>query len=127
MNDIVAAQGSNGVDIPGLAPGMLNQILSQGLLGIAVIFLLYVIHQLWKELKAEREKCTLAYTDMLAMGAKIAQSNSDVARALDKRGEQTVQIMQANDRLAQSIDHLGVILELQHNQVTETLREIKAK
>ncbi len=124
--DPVTAQ-SNGVDIPGLPSGMLNQILSQGLLGIAVVFLIYVIYQLWKELKLERDKCTSAYTDMLQMGAKIAQSNSDVARALDKRGEQTVQIMQTNERLAQSIDHLGDILELQHSQVTETLREIKAK
>jgi hypothetical protein len=46
------------VDIPGLPPGMVAQILSQGLLGIAVVFLLWVIWHLWKEVKANAINAT---------------------------------------------------------------------
>jgi hypothetical protein len=129
-HDAVMAQGST-VDIPGLPPGMTTQILSQGLLGIAVVFLLYVIWQLWKENKAERDKCVAAYkevsSEVIRLGGDIAKSNSDVARMLEERGKQALEIMNTNARLAQSVDHLSDILELQHRQVTETLREIKAK
>lgn len=126
--DAAAAQGDT-VDIPGLPPGMMAQILSQGLLGIAVVFLLWVIWHLWKEVKSERDKCNATYrevnAEVIKLGGNIAKSNSDVARMLEERGRQAVEIMQTNARLAQSVDQLTKILEMQHNRVIEVLKETR--
>jgi hypothetical protein len=126
--DAVAAQEST-VDIPGLPPGLAAQVLSQGLLGIAVVFLLWVIWHLWKEVKLERDKCNATYrevnAEVITLGGNIAKSNSDVARMLEERGKQAVEIMQTNARLAQSVDQLTKILEMQHQRVIEVLRETR--
>lgn len=125
---IVQAQ-AQGVDPTGLPPGMVAQVLSQGLLGIAVVFLLWVIWHLWKENKVERDKCISIYkevnAEVIALGSNIAKSNSDVARMLEERGRQAVEIMQTNARLAQSLDQLTKILEMQHNRVIEVLKETR--
>jgi hypothetical protein len=108
---------------------MVAQILSQGLLGIAVVFLLWVIWHLWKEVKSERDKCNATYrevnAEVITLGGNIAKSNSDVARMLEERGKQAVEIMQTNARLAQSVDQLTKILEMQHTRVIEVLKETR--
>lgn len=129
MDYNAAAAQESTVDIPGLPPGLVAQVLSQGLLGIAVIFLLWVIWHLWKEVKSERDKCNATYrevnAEVITLGGNIAKSNSDVARMLEERGKQAVEIMQTNARLAQSVDQLTKILEMQHQRVIEVLKETR--
>ena len=102
-----------------------TQLLTQGLLGVTVLFLLFVIWYLWKEVKGERNRCSTFQTELVKLGGDIAKSNSDVAKALEERNRLTSEISATNARLGSAIEHLGSILELQHSHVVNAIREIK--
>lgn len=108
-----------------------TQLVTQGLLGSAVLLLMWVIWYLWKDTKGERERCNSTVLQLqqqvIKLGEDIARSNFDVAKALEERNRLTAEISATNAKLGAAVEHLASILELQHDRVLDALREIKAK
>ena len=104
-----------------------RSLIAQGLMGFLLFLAGLVIWYMWTEIKEERARCSASQTEILKLGADIAHSNSEVARSLEERNRLTAEIVATNGKLSTAIDHLGQILELQHDRVLELLREIKAK
>jgi hypothetical protein len=104
-----------------------RSLIAQGLMGFLLFLAGLVIWYMWTEIKEERARCTVSQAEILKLGAEIAHSNSEVARSLEERNRLTAEISATNSKLSTAIEHLGQILELQHDRVLELLREIKAK
>jgi Mg2+/citrate symporter len=104
-----------------------QKLLGYSILGVLLFLSWAVIWYLWREIKEERLRCSGAQSQIIELGKDIAHSNTEVARTQEERNRITAELITTNSKLGTVIEHLGQILEMQHDRVLEFLRRIEAK
>jgi hypothetical protein len=110
-----------------ISTGFTQQTTIAGFLAFTVVGLVTVAIFLWKEIKAERTRCSESQAEIQKIASDMLRVTADLNRTQEERNRQMGELSGANSKLGVAIDHLSQILELQHDRVLELLREIKAQ